>query len=201
MKRSLIAVAALALLAPGSVGAAGLAAGAYEEALLIGYDPAAGVVSGYFDMTQGEAPSFSCIFYLKGKLVGREAKVDTYFPQDPGGDLIKGTLTLEAGGKLRLTLPQEHGGCGNVWHFADPDQPAEFDLAAAHPWTSVRVVKAAKAFFYPAAGAPAHGRAYIVQGDGVGVTAAKPGWVQADYVGGTKPIAGWLKVDDLYPGP
>lgn len=191
----------VALAAPVVAQAAGLASGAYEEALLVGYDPASGVVSGYFYMTQGGAPSFSCIFYLKGKLAGRSARIDTFFPADPAADRIAGTLTLEAGGKLRIALPKEHGGCDNVWKFADPSQPAEFDLAGAHPWTSVRVVKSARAYFYASPGAAAHGRAYLVQGDGVGVTAAQAGWVQADFTGGDKLRSGWLRADDLYPGP
>jgi hypothetical protein len=200
VRRFLVTIA-MALALPAAARAAGLVSGAYEEALLVAYDPASGVVSGYFDMTQGEPPAFNCIFYLKGRLAGGAAKVDTYFPGDPAGDLIKGTLTLEAGGKLRLVLPREHGGCGNVWRFADPDQPAEFDLGAAHAWTSVRVVKSARAYFYPAPGAAAHGRAYLVQGDGVGVTSAQAGWVQADYVSGAKTRSGWLRAEDLYPGP
>ncbi|MFI4933187.1 MAG: hypothetical protein ACHP7N_01075 [Caulobacterales bacterium] len=193
---SLAAMAALMA----SAAPAPLASGAYEEALLIGYDPASGVVSGYFDMTQGEQPSFSCVFYLKGRISGGAAAIDTYFPQTPADDLIKGTLKLGGAGKLTIVLPTEHGGCANVWQFASKDQPAEFTLAGAHPWTSVRVVKAAKAYFYVSPGAADHGRAYLVQGDGVGVRATQAGWLQVDYVGGARPISGWVKAADLYPG-
>ena len=148
-------------------------------------------------MTQGGQPSFSCIFYLKGRLAGTAAAVDTYFPDDAKGDLIRGSLAPQGAGKVRLALPEEHGGCGNVWRFADKSQPADFDLEHAEPWTSVRVVKAAKAYFYPSPGA-AHGRAYLVKGDGVGVRASQPGWVQADFVGESRTSSGWLKISDLY---
>lgn len=61
----------------------------------------------------------------------------------------------------------------------------------------MRVVKSDKAYFSSAPGA-AHGRAYIVKGDGVGVHAAQNGWVQADFVGDTHTASVWLKESDLY---
>ena len=192
--------AALAALAAGAAHAAPpIASGAYDNTLLIGVDPATGAVSGYFNMTQGEQPVFNCTFYLKGRLAGRSAAVDSYFLGSPGDDdRIKGSLTALAPGKVRVALPTEHGGCGNVWHFADASQPADFELqGAARPWIAVRVLKAAKAYFSPAPGAP-HGKAYIVQDDGVGVRAAQSGWVQADFVGETRTSSGWLKESDLY---
>lgn len=198
--RTLMITAVMAGLAAGTAGAAPptIASGAYENTLLIGVDPATGVVSGYFDMTQGGGPPvISCTFYLKGRLAGAKAAVDTFFSGDPKLDLIRGSLSAQGPGKVRLALPTEHGGCGNVWQFADPTQPADFALQDAKPWTSVRVVKAAKAYFYPAPGA-AHGRAYLVKDDGVGVRASQGGWVQADFVGGTRTSSGWLKDTDLY---
>jgi hypothetical protein len=196
-------IASVAALAASAAGAAPtIAGGAYENTLLIGVDPATGVVSGYFDMTQGGAqggggPVISCAFYLKGRLAGRSAAIDSFFPDDPKGDLIRGSLSAEGAGKVRVALPSEHGGCGNVWQFADATQPADFALQTARPWTSVRVVRAAKAYFSPTPGA-AHGRAYLVSGDGVGVRAAQAGWVQVDFVGGTRTSSGWLKETDLY---
>jgi hypothetical protein len=61
----------------------------------------------------------------------------------------------------------------------------------------VRVVKADKAYFSPTPGA-AHGKAYIVKDDGVGVRATQNGWVQADFVGDTHTASGWLREADLY---
>jgi hypothetical protein len=185
-------------LAPG-VGAAppAIASGAYDNTLLLAVGPG-GEVSGYFDMTQPGTPSFSCIFYLKGRLAGGSAPVATYFPEDPKGELIRGALTAVGPGEVRVALPTEHGGCGNLWQFADKDTPADFKLQRAMPWTSVRVVKAGKAYFSPTPGA-VHGRAYLVKGDGVGVRATQAGWVQADFVGETRTSSGWLRETDLYP--
>jgi hypothetical protein len=197
--RWLIWAAVATMLTPAIAAAAppAIASGAYDNTLLIGVNPATGVVSGYFDMTQGEQPSFSCIFYLRGRIAGDAAAVDTFFPDDPTGDLIRGTLRPQGPGRVRLSLPSEHGGCANVWQFADKTQPADFELQSARPWISVRVVKAAKAYFYPSPSA-VHGKAYVVKEDAVGVRAVQPGWVQADFVGAARTSSGWLRETDLY---
>jgi hypothetical protein len=198
LESAAILVAALAAFSPTLAAAAPwIPSGAYDNTLLIGVDPASGAITGYFDMTQGGQPSFSCIFYLTGRIAGASGAVDTFFPDDPKGDLIRGSLTRQGSGKVRLALPSEHGGCANVWQFADKSQPADFELQHAEPWISVRVIRADKAYFYPAPGA-AHGRAYLVKGDGVGVRAVQPGWVQADFVGETRTSSGWLRDADLY---
>lgn len=199
--RQVIAALSLVLAAPALAWGAPVTSGAYDDAMLLAYNPATGAVSGYFDMTRGDPPSFSCIFYLHGKLSGASAAIDTYFPATPKGDLIKGKLVLTDAEHFQIALKSEHGGCGNVEPFADPSQPVTFDLAAAHPWDAVAVVRSDKAYFYDAPGAAAHRKAYLVQGDGVGVRAAKAGWVQADYVGGDATVSGWLKSSDLYPTP
>src|SRR5476649_1641492 len=135
--------AAVAVLAAGAAHAApAIGAGVYDNSLIIGVDPATGAVSGYFDMIQGGQPSFSCIFYLKGRLAGSSAAIDTYFPHDPKGDLIRGTLSAQGPDQVRLALPSERGGCANVWKFADKSEPADFELLGnARPWIAVRVVK------------------------------------------------------------
>ena len=120
--------------------------------------------------------------------------------QNTISNLIAGVLKPLGRGRVRLALATEHGGCANVWQFADMSQPADFALQQAQPWTSVRVVKASKAYFYDAPGA-AHGKAYVVKGDGVGVRAAQPGWAQADFVGENSASSGWLRESDLYPSP
>jgi hypothetical protein len=199
--RRLIVALSLVLAAPTLASAAPLASGAYNDAMLLAYDAATGEVSGYFDMTRGDPSLFSCIFYLHGKLSGASAAIDTYFPETPKDDLIKGKLVLTDAKHFGVQLASEHGGCANVESFADPSQPATFELAAAHPWDAVAVVRSDKAYFYDAPGAAAHRKAYLVQGDGVGVRAAKAGWVQADYVGGDATVSGWLKSSDLYPTP
>lgn len=191
----------LSLLAlPASAAAAApIAAGSYADAMLIGYDPMTGVLTGYFDMQRGDPPMFSCIFYLTGKFGGSTAAIRSYFPKTPKDDVIAGALRLQGPKAFRVVLTTDHGGCQSVESFADKTMPADFQLDAAYPWTEVRVAKADKLYFYPSPGAAAHGRAYVVEGDGLGVRAKKGNWLQVDYVGGAKPVSGWVKEGDLYP--
>ena len=167
------------------------------DSLLIGVDPATQIVTGYFQDSTG-AGQFSCIFYLAGKLHRPNTPIRTWFPETPA-DVITGTLVREGRGKFRVALSNDHGGCWNVRHFADKDQPAEFDLETAHPWISIAVVKSDKAWFFDTPGSVAHRKAYIVQGNGVGVRAIRGQWLQVDFVGGNKPIAGWIRKSDVYP--
>jgi hypothetical protein len=200
--RHLFAALSLVLAGPAlAAAAAPVVSGSYDDAMLLAYNPASGEVSGYFDMTRGEQPSFSCIFYLHGKLSGASAAIETYFPATPKDDLIAGKLVLSDAKDFTVQLATDHGGCGMVESFSDPSQPATFDLSAAYPWEAVAVVKSDKAYFYDTPGAATHRKGYVVQGDGVGVRAAQTGWVQVDYVGGAATVSGWLKTSDLYPTP
>ena len=186
-----------AMLAP-AVALAAPAAGRYENGLMLGVAPN-GVVTGYFQMSQDGPPQITCAFYLKGKLNGDSARIDTYYPDDPKGDLIKGTLSAPDRTVTTITLPTDHGGCGNVWSFADKDNPASFDLNGPANWIAVRVVKARRAYLYKAAGAAGHGAAYVVQGDGVGVLGVQGAWVWIEFEGPSKVTLGWVKASDLYP--
>ena len=199
MRASLIA--GVIALAPGLAASAGLGTGAYDEGLLIGYDPADAIVSGYYNASRGEAPGFSCIFYLQGRLAAGSARVVTYFPAEPTSDRIVGTLAATNAKSVRIILPRDHGGCANVRSFADKDAPAEFALDSPRSWIAVRVVRADRAHFYPHADARAPNRAYMVRGDGFGVVARAAGWVEADFEGPDRSTWGWIKETDLFPAP
>lgn len=187
----------LVLAAPPPAHAQDIASGVYDE-LLIGYDPATQVVSGYYSSETGGG-QYSCIFYLSGKLSGASAPISTYYPEDRLDEVIKGKLVVETHRKLQVRLPEEHGGCWNVMHFADAEQPAEFELASAYPWTSIAVVKSKRAYFFADPASAAHRKAYVVEGDGVGVRAKKPGWLNVDYVDPDgKAVSGWIKQSDVY---
>lgn len=74
--------------APAWAAGPALQPGVYDE-LLIGYEPSTQTVTGYFHSETG-AGQYSCIFYLNGKLSGRTARIESYFPETPK-DRIDGT--------------------------------------------------------------------------------------------------------------
>ncbi|HXU99669.1 MAG TPA: hypothetical protein VG166_04150 [Caulobacteraceae bacterium] len=193
--------AALALFAPARAEQGGLAGGVWGEGLILGVDPATRTVSGYYSSETGGG-QFSCIFYLTGKLAGARAAITTWFPQTPTDEVIKGELARQAGGTIRVRLASEHGGCWNVQPFADKDRPAEFTLETARPWTSVAVVKSKKAYFFATPTSATHRKGYVVQGDGLGVRAERPGWLAVDFVDPDgKAASGWIRRSDVYPNP
>jgi hypothetical protein len=188
------------LIAPASAHARniGVSTGVYNDGLLVGFDPTTKTVSGYYHSETGQG-QFSCIFYLEGRLGGRSSPISTYFPEEPAADLIKGNLVLEAPQKLKVLLDSEHGGCWNVRHFADETEPAEFTLDAAYAWIAVAVVRSERAYFFENPTSRTHRKAYVVKGDGVGVRAKKPGWLQVDYVDPDgRTASGWIRQGDVY---
>jgi len=174
-----------------------IASGDYGDGLLIGINPDNHAVTGYFSASTGQG-QFSCIFYLTGKLGSSSTPISTYFPDTPA-DKIKGELVSAPPDGLKVRLSSEHGGCWNVQHFADDSQPAEFTLVERHPWVSIAVVRSKRAYFFDTPTSPVHRKAYIVQGDGVGVRAVQSGWLQVDFVAGGKMASGWIRQAEVYP--
>jgi hypothetical protein len=191
-----LAFTASLALAPALHAAPALASGVYDNTLLLAVD-ASGTVSGYFDMSQAGPPEIDCIAYLRGKLAGGAGTVSASEPGLSDARPINGRIASLGAGKVRVSLPSEPDGCGNIWSFANKDDPADFTLQHAEPWIAVRVVKSDRAYFSATPGA-AHGKAYVVKDDGVGVRVARNGWVQADFVGDRRTSSGWLKESDLY---
>lgn len=155
-----------------------IASGDYGGDMLIAVDPASHIVRGYYQSSTGRG-RFNCIFYFSGKVNGA---IRSYFPETPE-EVVLGTLSRESDGSLNVRLATEHGGCWNVQHFADKDQPAEFTLQTAYPWVAVAVIKSARAHLYDSPISKGPRKAYVVKGDGVGIRAQRPGWLQVDFPG------------------
>ena len=191
------AIALLAMPAAAQSAPAGdIVSGDYGGEMLMAVDPASHAVSGYFQSSTGNG-QFNCIFYFTGKPGGSDIAIRSYFPETPG-DAIAGRLVKDGQGGFQLRLASEHGGCWNVQHFADKEQPADFTLATAYLWRSIAVVKSAKAYFFQTPLSKAPRKTYVVKGDGLGVRAVQPGWLQVDFVGSGRPVTGWIRSADVY---
>jgi hypothetical protein len=198
--RTLVGVAFLtgaAVASPGSphpVADSDIVSGDYGGEMLIAVDPASHIVRGYYQSSTGNG-RFNCIFYFSGKVNGA---IRSYFPETPE-EVVMGTLSRESDGSVSVQLATEHGGCWNVQHFADKDQPAEFTLGTAYPWVSVAVIRSARAHLYDSPTDKLPRKTYVVKGDGVGIRGQRPGWLQVDFLGGGKPVSGWIRSSDVYP--
>jgi hypothetical protein len=168
-----------------------------DDELMVARDSATQQITGYYRSYTG-AGQFSCIFYFKGKLEGSRAAITSYFSEDSRGR-IEGTLTITGSGELKIVLKQEHGGCWNVRHFADTQDPATFSLSQAHDdWQSVKVVKAVKAHFYQSPDETTLRKSYIVKGDAVGVKRSKDAWVDVDSSHPDGTTSGWMRSADFF---
>ncbi len=176
-----------------------ITSGTYDEQLHLAFNPATNVVTGYFESYTGldeqtGNPRFSCIFYIEGKLKGKTALLKTYYPADSANDVINGTLQLKSTKQLTIQLPEEHGGCWNVQHFADG--PTDFSLSEKKTWVELRYVTTAKSYFYTSAKDGTQRKAFIVKGDVLHIERFSGGWAYGTYLGKTA-TKGWVKTNTL----
>lgn len=161
-----------------------------------------GRVSGVFAEGRGGAggaPSFSCIFLLRGGLAGARAAVETWYPGE--AERIRGTLAFTPEG-AELTLAEDHGGCpmatGSM--VAKPfalTREASQAGEEARGWAGVGLVTARRAVLRPEPGPVPRRGPYLVANDPVAVLERREGWVRVLYQGGQTPVTGWLPAADL----
>ncbi|CAN5434936.1 hypothetical protein BH10BDE1_BH10BDE1_05460 [soil metagenome] len=170
--------------------------GEYDE-LMLARNPSTSMISGYFRSETGGG-GFSCIFYFSGKLKSGAAEIESYFPETPN-ETIAGLITVNSAESVAVKLKEEHGGCSNVQHFADADQPAKFSMSKVHAnWLEIRVVKSEQSNFFASPKGKKPLKAYLVKGNAVGVVENHPDWVKVDYPGTLKTTTGWIRRSDLY---
>ncbi|XZF16046.1 hypothetical protein ACTHGU_07900 [Chitinophagaceae bacterium MMS25-I14] len=176
-----------------------LLSGRYDE-LNVAFNPATNIVTAYFESYTGldeqtGNPRFSCIFYIEGKLNGKTATVTTYYPEDKNDDVIKGTLQLISSNSITIKLPEDHGGCWNVQHFAD--DPVSFSLSKKEKWIELRYITADKSFFHSDKNEATKRKAYAVKGNVVYIERMENGWAYCSFYGTKTTTTGWLKMETL----
>lgn len=176
-----------------------IVSGNYDSGLKLSYDSKTNKLTGYFESYTGfdeqtNKPRFSCVFYLEGDVVGQKFKVKTYYPLDKSENLIEGTVEIIDNKAVKIKLPEEHGGCRNVLHFAD--EPVKFKLEKSYNFVQIRYVDVDKAYFFSEKSNNKKLRAYLLKGDFVSVEKIEQGWVYCTYFG-KKTTKAWFKLSDL----
>lgn len=175
-----------------------LESGEYDSGLKLAYDSITNKLTGYFenytglDEETGNA-KFSCIFYIQGSVTGSQFIVETYYPNGTS-DFIKGTFKIISEKTASIKLPEEHGGCWNVQHFAD--EAAQFDIEKKTEWIQIKYVLVDKAYFYTERSEDKKQKAYIVKNDFVCIEKIEGGWAYCTYFG-KRITKGWIKTVDL----
>ena len=188
------------LLLPGiCLGQKKIATGEYESGLKLAYDNKNNKLTGYFESHTGwdeatKAPRFSCIFYIEGVIEGNTVKIKSYYPADKSEDIISGTLEMLDSKTVEIKLPEEHGGCGNVQHFAD--EPVKFSFEKDMAWVLIRFATTNKAYFHADKSIEKKQKSYLVKNDFVCVDKIQDGWAFCAYHG-KKITKGWIRTADL----
>ena len=173
--------------------------GEYDNSLRMAYDSESKKITGYYENYTGwdeetKAPRFSCIFYIEGTFVNQKAIIKTYFPVDKNEDTIEGHIEIVNNETIYIVLPEEHGGCWNVQHFAN--KPDKFELVKQFNWIQIRYVDTNKSYFHKEKSDAKKQKPYVIKGDIVYVEKIEGDWALCNYFG-KKTTKGWLKVTDL----
>ena len=173
--------------------------GEYDNSLRMAYDSESKKITGYYENYTGwdeetKAPRFSCIFYIEGTVSEEKIKIKTYYPKDKNEDTIEGHVEIVDNETLSIVLPEEHGGCWNVQHFADT--PDKFKLIKEFNWIQIRYVNTEKTNLFNVHTDNKILKSYIVKGDIFYIEKMEGDWALCSYFC-KKTTKGWLKVADL----
>lgn len=173
--------------------------GEYDSDLRIAYNPESKTITGYYEGYSGYDentgnPRFSCIFYIIGKYLNNESIIETYFPKNKEKDKIIGKLKIKDSSIISISLPEEHGGCWNVNHFADGF--VDFNLHTKEDWIEIRYIETEKSNFYSENNENSKRKSYLIKGDIVFIDKIDGEWIHCYYYG--KSITtGWIKKETI----
>lgn len=173
--------------------------GEYGFGLKLAYDKQTKKLTGYFENYTGwdeetKNPKFSCIFYIEGLVTKNKFGILTYYPEHKSDDTISGFVEIVNDSIVKLKLPREHGGCGDVQHFAD--EPVEFSIEKETEWTQIKYVVSQKAYFYSEKSNDKKQKAYLVKNDFVCIDKIDGEWLHCTFYGKIV-TRGWIKSSEL----
>jgi len=180
-----------------------LRSGTYSDGLNIVFNHNNKSLKGYYYAEGGydektQRALFSCGFYFLSTPVSSTTyNLKTFWPGDKSADTILGTLVLIDSSSFNIKLNEEHGGCWNVFHFAD--SLVKFELSEKKNWMDIRYVIEDKIYFRAAADEKQIQQAYLVKNDIVYIEKQIKDWVFCSYIGTEKNTKGWLKLSELNP--
>lgn len=175
-----------------------LTSGEYDSGMKIAYDSSTNKITGYFENYTGMDeetgnPKFSCVFYIIGTVKDSKVNVTTYYPNS-NDDQIVGIIEIKNDSTFKIKLPEEHGGCWNVYHFAD--EKVTFKLEQQIPWIQIRYIVSEKAHFYSEKSIDKKQNSYVIKDDLVCIDTIDGEWAHCTFYGSTI-TTGWIRMEDL----
>lgn len=144
------------------------------------------------------APQFSCLFVLRGRLESDSNgvfKVTAWSPPDAA--MTSGTLSFDKD-TAKLRLEGDPPGCsatGDEFVSAAYEEPSVMD----GKWTSVRLVSVANAEVREAPVDGSSARTRLAKGDVVVIYRRIGTWLEGEDLNARRAVRGWLREMDLAP--
>lgn len=157
---------------------------------LIGYNPAAHTVTGYFSSGDGSAKDSTCEFYFVGDLVSVRGQIKAFVPDRPEST-HSGLLTTHLPGSI--TIEFEHDLCRGMAKAID------LSITRFYRWKEVRVTKSPNTQLFDAPDSRNALHRKLGLGDAVGVKESDRGWLRVDNLTSQGGASGWAHEDDFYP--
>jgi hypothetical protein len=175
-----------------------LLSGNYNSSLSLAYDPSTGNVTGYFEDQTGwdekyQAPLFSCVFYLEGKLIDNKCELSTYYPNDKKNSMIHGELMIDGSNNINIKLDNAHGGCVNVINL---EEPVSLTLVKSTNWKQIKYVKAVSCDLNKKKKSGMKSKLTLTEGTIVCVIDIDGIWAYVSLLDNEKQF-GWMKMADL----
>lgn len=172
--------------------------GTDDSGLTLAFDSQTKKLTAYYENYTGwddelGIPRFSCVFYMEGTVSDSVCTISTYYPGDTS-DWIQGKIQIINDSTLTIHLPEDHGGCWNVQHFAD--EPVRFIINKHASWKQIGYVSANKAYFYGDASGNNKQKSYLLKNDFVCIDKITGGWALCTYYGKIN-TSGWIRTVDL----
>jgi hypothetical protein len=152
-----------------------------------------GTVTGFYRESQGEKPSKTCTFFLRGKTGAEPIAINSWNSQSfPGQIKAEG-----ADVNLKIGQAREHPGCGLVL-MPEIATGITLERTAATQWRSLKIVQGSRTPLFAAPSAGKKTKSYFVKNDVLGVLGHSGEWLQVEFPReGKASIKGWLKASDM----
>lgn len=182
------------LMAAFSSYATALQSGVYEG-LLLAVSPT-GNITGFYSESAEDSVKRTCTFFLAGHVSAQQSDTITSW----SSSVLKGQIAANTTG-VTLAIPdgQNHAGCMNVL-MPEIATGLELDMTQQTHWQTLMQVSSPKAYLSSTPDAATRRKAWIVEGDVVGVIQTLAGWIEVEYVAGSgKTTHGWVSSTDVQP--
>lgn len=174
--------------------------GSYDDVVIVGYDSASKMLSGYLSASEGDLqnPSiskFSCRIEFRGKVQNQNLVTIEFY--EPGHDsiLAKGSLKFEKGHSLNIKSDSPISFCQTIFDLGGKNGEL-FNLKNKVPIKYCSHITAERSYLSKQPSDASRTKSYLIKNDLVSILKEKDGWAFVEYYG-SKVVSGWIKSSSI----